>query len=154
MMKEVSNFNLHFKIKSTLGQGAQAIVYECEALQSMGGINQGKDYAVKTYIRTQYNYERVVKREFKTVRLLNDCQNINYLHAVIIDPIAMYLIFDLALEGTLEDHISQSPFSEKQMLIIIEQLLLTTHLLNEIGIIHRDLKPDNILITDLQTLKI
>ena len=48
----------------------------------------------------------------------------------------------------------QKKFTEEQIRIIMEQLILAIDLMHRKNIIHRDIKPDNILIEDKGNLKI
>ncbi|KAJ3615527.1 hypothetical protein Zmor_016345 [Zophobas morio] len=60
---------------------------------------------------------------------------------------AYYIFLELALDGSLFDHIiNQGKLSERESLFFFYQMLTAVDHLHRLGITHRDLKPENILL--------
>ena len=61
---------------------------------------------------------------------------------------SLYLVVDLIEGGELLKHVSEikTPFTEKEIAVIIRNLLVAVHHCHKNKIIHRDIKPDNILV--------
>lgn len=66
-----------------------------------------------------------------------------------------HLVMNYAKHGSLFNHLASiAHFSEADLRIIMEQLLLAVDLMHKRGIVHRDLKPDNILVMDREKLDV
>jgi len=60
-----------------------------------------------------------------------------------------------AKHGSLFNHLASiDSFSEADLRMIMEQLLLAVDLMHKREIVHRDLKPDNILVMDREKLDV
>lgn len=67
----------------------------------------------------------------------------------------VHLVMNYAQHGSLFNHLASiSKFSEADLRMIMEQLLLAIDLMHKREIVHRDLKPDNILVMDKEKLDV
>ena len=58
----------------------------------------------------------------------------------------LYIVMDECTDGELFEHIKNNQLREREISIIMFQLIEAIHYLKTCGIVHRDLKPENILI--------
>jgi len=98
------------------------------------------------------NFERtifLIEREIKAMKVLVH-KNIVSLIEYKMSPNNFYLITELCNEGSLEDRKKKNlpPFTLKQKLTIIKQIVEAMIFVHSKDIIHRDLKPANILLHD------
>ena len=118
-----------------------------------------ENYAVKIYkFKEIINYSTVhpmIKSEIQFLRRLKICSNVTQLERVYFDNKRLYMVMAYAKYGTLMKYVEeQRRFTEEQIRTIMGQLILAVDLMHKKGILHRDIKPDNILIDDIQDLKI
>ena len=58
----------------------------------------------------------------------------------------LYIVMDECTDGELFEHIKNNQLREREVSVIMYQLIEAIHYLQTSGIVHRDLKPENILI--------
>lgn len=89
------------------------------------------------------------------LRELEICHNIVQLECVYMENNLVHLVMNYAQHGSLFNHLASiSKFSEADLRMIMEQLLLAIDLMHKREIVHRDLKPDNILVMDKEKLDV
>eukprot|EP01016_Furgasonia_blochmanni_P034583 TRINITY_DN3755_c0_g1_i11.p1 TRINITY_DN3755_c0_g1~~TRINITY_DN3755_c0_g1_i11.p1 ORF type:complete len:632 (+),score=113.56 TRINITY_DN3755_c0_g1_i11:321-2216(+) len=137
------DFNKRYEIVKLIGKGAHAKVYLC--------LNQDdeKEYAVKVFnkkiISKNSNSVPSLINEIKIMRMINH-ENIIKLYQVYETKDSIYLVMELLTGGNLLERMDSAGLpSEKELLLIIYQLLKALTYLHSKGIMHRDLKLMNIL---------
>ena len=86
--------------------------------------------------------------EVKIMSLLTTCKYIVKLMDFFEDENNLYLVLELASEGTLMDMLNKyGKLKEKTAAKLMRDVVLAVEFLHEKNIIHRDLKPENILLT-------
>ena len=94
---------------------------------------------------------------FKEIKLhykLNH-RNIIKLHRVFENENFMFLVLELAKNGSLQEVIDlQQSLSEVEVKLYLGQIIAGIKYIHECGIIHRDLKPANLLLTEKNEIKI
>lgn len=96
-----------------------------------------------------------IYREIKCLRELDICHNIVQLDSVYHEHGYIHLVMSYAKHGSLFNHLATiDKFSEADLRMMMEQLLLAVDLMHKQGIVHRDLKPDNILVMDREKLHV
>lgn len=58
----------------------------------------------------------------------------------------LYIVMEECVDGELFEHIKNNQLREREVSVIMYQLIEAIHYLQMSGIVHRDLKPENILI--------
>ena len=59
---------------------------------------------------------------------------------------SLYIVMEQGRGGQLFDHIRNYDLDEKEIAIIMSQLLEAISYMQMCGVVHRDLKPENILV--------
>ena len=136
--------------KKRIGKGSFSTIYK--------GYHQitNTTYAIKEIsVDNAKLLKNNIKREFHLMKKLNH-PNIVKLHKVIIDNKYdnIYLILDYYKHGDLAHFLNKRPLKEMFAQKYMAQLASGLGYLLENKIIHRDLKPQNILISDIYTIKI
>ena len=137
-----------YQVQRELGRGAMAVVYEAEqvklkrsvALKMIGAVESASGLS-----RFQAEAEAVARLQHRNIVQIFDvgeCQG------------RPYLALELADGGTLEDLMSQSSHSVREVAEAIEKLARAMHYAHQHEIIHRDLKPSNVLVTSDGELKV
>lgn len=136
--------------KKRIGKGAFSTIYK-------GYHKRTKEtVAIKEISLDILNkYESALRRETNIMKKLNH-SNIVKLHETIIDDKTenVYLIMDFYKRGDFSKFLKKRPLKEKYALKYLKQIVDGLKYLMENQIIHRDLKPQNILMSDVGTLKI
>eukprot|EP00347_Sterkiella_histriomuscorum_P003526 403363963 len=133
-----------------IGNGGQATVDLYHA------INAPEDlFAVKIFKRSPNESLKDIFREINFLREFEICNNIVQLHEVYKTKDKLFLVMNFAKNGPLLEHLQKNPnLQEKDIRMIMEQLLLALDFMHKKQIIHRDIKPDNILVMDKINLQV
>lgn len=123
-----------------LGNGA------CASVKTYKNNTTNKEYAVKV-IEKDFNRSR--NKVFKEIEIFSICQgqdNILQLHEYFEEEDRFYLVFEKMKGGTLLANIERrGHLSEREAVVVVQQIAKALNFLHQKGIAHRDLKPDNIL---------
>jgi serine/threonine protein kinase len=89
-----------------------------------------------------------IVNEVKIMSLLTSCKHIVKLIDFFEDENNLYLVMELANQGTLMDMLNKyGKLKEKVAAKIMRDIILAVEFLHAKNIIHRDLKPENVLLT-------
>lgn len=137
--------NLNFDDKYTkgrkLGKGKFSTVYECQNKET------GEIVAMK-HIHKPSLSERekeFLREEIQIIKLISH-PNIVTMRETYETDKYMYIIMDAVKGGELFEHIKNYELEEREISIIMFQLVEAIQYLQLCGVVHRDLKPENILI--------
>jgi serine/threonine protein kinase len=149
--KKIGNYNYYSKI---IGKGSFCKVYKGT------NINTNEIVAIKTVdlsLLTNKGKEykdMILKRfinETKIIEGLNHVNIIKYIETIV-DPskrTKIYIIMEYCNEGDLCDYMKNNPGrNEKDINMLIKQLISGLDYLYSKGIVHRDIKPQNILLNN------
>ena len=96
-----------------------------------------------------------IVNEVKIMSQLSACSHIIQLTDFFEDDVNLYLVMQLASQGTLMDMLNRyGKLKEKVAARIMRDIILAIEFLHSKNIIHRDLKPENILIDSLGHAKL
>ncbi|CDW90327.1 serine threonine protein kinase [Stylonychia lemnae] len=142
-----------YDLVKIIGSGGNAVVKLAQKYKS--GIEnnprQLKQIAIKQIKKSSLLKDKVainqLKVEIEVHRKLQNCANILGLYKVYESNNNVYLFLEYQEGGTLMNILKNSKeMIEKDLQIIMGQLILATDYMHQMGIIHRDLKPQNILL--------
>ncbi|CDW85705.1 serine threonine protein kinase [Stylonychia lemnae] len=146
-----------YEFVKILGQGGNAVVKLAQKYKTINESSrrQLKQTAIKQIKKSTLLNNKVainqLRREIEAHRKLQDCGNILTLFKVYESNHNIYLFVDYQKGGNLMDIlIEQKKIIEKDLQIIMGQLLLAVDYMHQIDVIHRDLKPSNILLHSKQ----
>ena len=134
-----------FVFISELGKGAFGKVYK------VSSVSTNLLYAMKVLSKNQLNSLKLVPQLKNEISLLSRCshQNIIKIYAAFEDQSYIYLITELALDGSLFHKLKQEGrFKEPQVANYMSDVIRAIQYLHSLHppILHRDLKPENVLI--------
>ena len=132
------------KVKKVVGAGAFAKVYSATDLKTK------IPYAIKgfnkKYLETREKGKLSLSNEISILRELSH-RNVLKLREVDESENSIYLVFDLYEGGDLYDHMKKKKeLTSKEIIGMIEGILIGLEHLRELNIVHRDIKPNNILL--------
>ena len=140
-----------YRIKSRLGVGAMAVVYEAEEVASV------RSFALKMMShRLAYDHEAVKRfhREAEIVASL-DCENIVKVYNCFSAYNTSFIAMELCDGPTLSQIIRRNPMlPESEIRAIIGQLAAALVHAHAKGVVHRDLKPANVMLLRDGTVKL
>ena len=134
----------NWQVLEMLGEGSFSIVYKVKSQKTQ------KVYALKQ-LKSRYRCADEVNHlpEVTVLLAMRGHPNIITLYDVLYDPTTQYavLIFEL-MDMNLYEFMkfNKKPFTEKEALLIVYQLLNGLSYLHSHGIFHRDIKPENCMI--------
>lgn len=140
-----------------LGHGTTSLVYACtKKAQATIPAEQAPTYAVKVIEKNSITNRKFMDREVHLLSSLTHPHLVSLLQ-VHESSDEVFLVLERCeqeLFAYLEDN---GPLSEKQVQLVMRQLLSVTAYLHSKGIVHRDIKPENLLLVtrnDLSVLKL
>jgi formylglycine-generating enzyme required for sulfatase activity len=139
-----------YEIKELIGRGGMGAVYK--AIQK----NLNRPVAIKILppiLGWTPAYKDRFSREAFMLAKLNH-PGIVTIHDFGQNNDLYYLVMEHVEGKTLSQHMFDSTFSPRETLELISRLGEIMEFAHSIGVVHRDLKPDNILITNLNQLKV
>lgn len=132
--------DLYTATGEVLGNGA------CAAVKTYKNSTTNKEYAVKVI---EKDFTRSRNKVFKEIEIFSICQgqdNILQLFEYFEEEDRFYLVFEKMQGGTLLANIERrGHLSEREAVVVVQQIAKALNFLHQKGIAHRDLKPDNIL---------
>lgn len=136
-----------FNFLTQIGSGAFGKVYKVSSKST------NQTYALKVLSKNQINGLKLGDQLQNEIALLARCNhpNIVKVFAAFEDKGYVYLIMELAGEGTLYHKLKQAKrFSEPQTADYMTDIIRAAHYLHNLNppIIHRDIKPENVLIAE------
>lgn len=141
-----------YRILKSIGRGGMADVYLAKDL-----ILDNEEVAIKV-LRTNYQTDQIAVARFQ--REARAMAELNHPNIVSIRDIGeedgqQFLVMEYVdgsdLKKYIQDH---APFSNNEVVRIMEEVLSAMTLAHQQGIVHRDLKPQNILLTKDGTVKV
>ena len=143
--------NGRYQILRVLGSGGMSIVYE--ALDTRLNVRR----AIKVLHR-RFAADVQVRRRFETEAMAQASlrhPNILMVHDVIDDDDGVYLVMELADQGSLTQKIrAAGPMPPREVVQVGIALAGALQVAHEAGLVHRDIKPENVLIDNHGTVKI
>ncbi|CDW85720.1 serine threonine protein kinase [Stylonychia lemnae] len=145
-----------YETTGPLGHGANSNVRLAYKIKNKNhNFNNSKKVAIKQIkkrsIAEDPKMVTQLKNEIQSQRILAGCSNILQLNKVFESQNSIYLFFDFQEGGTLLDIITEkNSLQEKDLQIIMGQILLVVDFMHSHNIVHRDLKLDNILVRSKQ----
>jgi len=151
-----SAFYQKYDTKEVLGKGVSSTVRRAVFKET------GVSVAVKIIDVSQelvdsdgLNLREQTMREINILRTVSGHENIIELLDVFETSTYMFLIFELAVNGELWDHLnSVVSISEKKARRIMSQILEAIRHCHSAGVVHRDVKPENILLDEHFNIKL
>lgn len=139
-----------YKKEKFLGDGATAKVHLYSKNCYTVGVKT--KYAVKTFklnTDSRKALSNEIISEINILRILGPCENIIDLEAVFLEREQIHLVMRYAKHGCLFDLIVlEDRYCEKDVKIIMGQLILATDFIHQNSYLHRDIKPANILMLE------
>ncbi|MBW1808075.1 MAG: protein kinase [Deltaproteobacteria bacterium] len=141
-----------FLIEELLGVGGMGKVYKANQL------SLDKIVCVKVLRQNMMDDETLVGRFHREARAASRLNHPNSITVIEFgqDPAegALYMVMEFVPGKDLSRVIREDrPFSEKRIVVIIDQVLSALADAHAAGIVHRDLKPENIMVTELRGTK-
>jgi serine/threonine protein kinase len=140
-----------YEVEGIIGNGAYGVVV-CARHPA-----DGEKYAIKITSRRLLDENSVLgafEQECRIHQSLNH-ENIVRFLGIIYDPDFIFVILELCRAGDLLDYIQANPNRpNRRVLSFFYQILNAVAYLHERGIAHLDIKPENILLSDVQTVKL
>ena len=138
-----------FAFLSQVGEGTSGKVYLAKK-HSESHMVAVKVMSVEN-LWMQQNKLEDLDNEIRVHWALNECEGALQLREIYEQDNNVCLVLEYQPEGSLYNHFDVSAkFSENQVKIIMEQLLLTIDFLHKKNLVHRDIKLDNILISKIE----
>lgn len=108
---------------------------------------------MKVLSKNQLSTLKLLPQLFNELKILSSCQhpNIIALHALFEDEKYIFMVMELAEDGTLYNYIRNKHFlSRDEISMLMAQIIKAVAYLHNKSppILHRDLKPENILLKD------
>merc|ERR1711976_937115 len=149
-------FYQKYEPKEILGKGVSSTVRRAVSKET------GDSYAVKIIDVSQdvvdsdgLNLREQTMREINILKLLAGHEYIITLFDVFESSTYIFLIFELAINGELFDHLNTVvSISEKKARRIMRQILEALKHCHSMGVVHRDIKPENILLDENFNVKL
>ncbi|TNV83072.1 hypothetical protein FGO68_gene7867 [Halteria grandinella] len=141
------NIDEAYQILDRIGKGTQGQVFK--------GVNKKGDdtniSAIKVISLQKICYDITlltsIKNELSLQQKLHQCEGVLKVREMFMDLKSAYIVLDYQSEGTILSKIlGETRFEEKQIRLIMTQLLLTVNFIHQMGIVHRDIKLENVLI--------
>ena len=138
-------FRDRYRVSKIIGQGSFGRTYAAEDLDCMNRPCVVKKFIAKVEGSTLQKAKQLFEHEAKQLYELDHPQ-IPRLYAYFEHETSLYLVQQF-IEGQnlLRILKKQGPFNERQILIILRDLLPVLQYLHERNVLHRDIKPDNIM---------
>jgi len=136
-----------YKLLENIGEGGFGVVYLAKAVAS------GERVAIK-HLRKQkiQNLVERFEREEAVMRLIADDGIVRVIERFHLDGYGHFLVMEHVDGRALDDLIADQDevnarLDFRQILDIMESLLLTARVLDAHGVVHRDIKPENIMVS-------
>jgi tRNA A-37 threonylcarbamoyl transferase component Bud32 len=133
----------HLVIRSVLGQGGTAVVYEAEHTRL------GSTVAVKVahvHASVAEDAAARLEREARVCANLNDRRVPRVFDVGELDDGTPYLVMEKVSGTTLEDLLARNRMKPSVALGIARELLFALEAVHRAGVVHRDVKPSNVLV--------
>jgi tRNA A-37 threonylcarbamoyl transferase component Bud32 len=133
----------HLVIRSVLGQGGTAVVYEAEHTRL------GSTVAVKVahvHASVAEDAAARLEREARVCANLNDRRVPRVFDVGELDDGTPYLVMEKVSGTTLEELLSGARMKPSVALGIARELLFALEAVHRAGVVHRDVKPSNVLV--------
>ena len=139
--KSMPSIDEKYTMKNILGRGAFSQVRLAERKDW-----PHNGFAIKVIDKTKIKgYEKSLENEIRVLERLHH-PNIIELFEVYEYTAKVHLVMELATGGDLFDRIiDNGPYTEKDAVHVIKQVLSAVAYMHSNGIVHRDLKPENLL---------
>ncbi|XP_016503089.1 phosphoenolpyruvate carboxylase kinase 2-like [Nicotiana tabacum] len=140
-----------FEISEEIGCGKFGTIYRCISKLT------GQSFACKTIQKTlllDSTDRECLNKEPKILQLLSGNSNILQIYKVYEDDNYLHIVTELCSSDDLYDRLSNGLFSEKDVAVILRQLVSAINYCHKMGVAHRDIKPDNILFDSQDNLKL
>eukprot|EP00033_Pygsuia_biforma_P003510 GCRY01003841.1.p1 GENE.GCRY01003841.1~~GCRY01003841.1.p1 ORF type:complete len:811 (-),score=244.85 GCRY01003841.1:755-3187(-) len=128
-----------FDITEILGRGAAGVVYKGQLKST------GKEVAVKKIRVKSSNVEAIIK-EIETMKQLRSPYIVQYYGAYAKEK-DLWLSMEFCDSGSIGDLIKSKPLTEKEIAVIVLQILRSLDYLHSVDLVHRDVKAANVLLT-------
>lgn len=135
------NFEDRYEKGRKLGKGKFSTVYECQNIET------GELVAMKHILKPSLSEREreFLREEIQIIKLISH-PNIVTMRETYETEKYMYIIMDQAKGGELFEHIKSYELEEREISLIMFQIVEAIQYLQTSGVAHRDLKPENILI--------
>lgn len=147
MLVQVNDWNGHYDIRNELGRGASGTVYEAVDLSS------GEPVALKVLHGDSPGEWQEFKTEFRALSGLVH-PNLVQLFALHMDGADLYFTMELVQGKNLTEHLALADSAERELCVLLPQLIGGIAALHQMGIQHGDIKPANIVVTAQGELKL
>ncbi|KAK8893143.1 hypothetical protein M9Y10_021558 [Tritrichomonas musculus] len=140
-----------YKILNEIGQGAFAIVYKAEEIETKNV------YAIKAVAKASLGSkddQNRFQREIDSMAVMRH-ENIVQLYNFFSDENNFYMVMDYCPNGELYDFIIKNgKIQENTAALLFQQIASAISYCHSYGVAHRDLKPQNILIQKFPFIKV
>jgi tRNA A-37 threonylcarbamoyl transferase component Bud32 len=133
----------HLVVRSVLGQGGTAVVYEAEHTR-LGSTVALKVAHVHPSVATDAAAR--LEREARVCANLNDRRVPRVFDVGELDDGTPYLVMEKVAGTTLEELLSRGRMKPRIALGIVRELLCALEAVHRAGVVHRDVKPSNLLV--------
>lgn len=152
-------FKKKFKVQRQIGIGSSSIIYGCSSIkkaEEKWAVKQFDKEKIKNNPESLKKFVISIENEINILKIL-DHENIIFMKEVYESKKYIRIVFEELQGGDLYHHIVQNNsngLKERQIIIIMKQLLSALKYLHDRDIMHRDLKPENIFFYNFNDLSI